>query len=165
MKERRRALAGRTGCGVCGIESLALLDLAPEKIEAPALPSDLGAAIGRAARELEAHQELMRQTGGVHAAAWCTPDGAIVKVVEDVGRHNGLDKLVGHLAMAGVDMRSGFVFLSSRASYELARKAARMNIPLLATISAPSSLAIDIAAQAGLKLASFCRRDGFVEYT
>jgi FdhD protein len=165
LKERRRALAGRTGCGVCGIESLALLDLAPEKIEAPALPSDLGAAIGRAARELEAHQELMRQTGGVHAAAWCTPDGAIVKVVEDVGRHNGLDKLVGHLAMAGVDMRSGFVFLSSRASYELARKAARMNIPLLATISAPSSLAIDIAAQAGLKLASFCRKDGFVEYT
>ncbi|MFL6672594.1 MAG: formate dehydrogenase accessory sulfurtransferase FdhD [Massilia sp.] len=165
LKGRRRALAGRTGCGVCGIESLELLDLVPEPIAPAALPADLGGAIARAARELATHQALMQQTGGVHAAAWCTLDGAIVKVFEDVGRHNGLDKLVGHLALRGIDMRAGFAFLSSRASYELARKAARMNIPLLATISAPSSLAIDIAAQAGLKLASFCRQDGFVEYT
>jgi FdhD protein len=165
LKGRRRALSGRTGCGVCGIESLELLDLVPDKIAPALLPADLGGAIARAARELAAHQVLMRQTGGVHAAAWCTRDGAIVKVFEDVGRHNGLDKLVGHLALRDIDMRAGFAFLSSRASYELARKAARMNIPLLATISAPSSLAIDIAAQAGLKLASFCRQDGFVEYT
>jgi FdhD protein len=165
LKGRRRALSGRTGCGVCGIESLALLDLEPEQMAPAALPADLGGAIARAARELAPHQELMRQTGGVHAAAWCTLEGAIVKVFEDVGRHNGLDKLVGHMALNDIDMRAGFAFLSSRASYELARKAARMNIPLLATISAPSSLAIDIAAQAGLKLASFCRQDGFVAYT
>jgi FdhD protein len=165
MKGRRRALAGRTGCGVCGIESLALLDLAPEKMAPAALPADLGAAIARAAAELPRHQVLMRETGGVHAAAWCAPDGAIAAVFEDVGRHNALDKLVGHLALQGTDLRSGFVFMSSRASYELARKTARMGIPMLATISAPSSLAIDIAAQAGLKLVSFCRRDGFVEYT
>jgi FdhD protein len=165
LKGRRRALTGRTGCGVCGIESLELLDLVPEKMAPARLPADLGGAIARAVRELSAHQVLMRQTGGVHAAAWCTLDGAIVKVFEDVGRHNGLDKLVGHLALRSIDLRAGFAFLSSRASYELARKAARMNIPLLATISAPSSLAIDIAAQAGLKLASFCRQDGFVEYT
>jgi FdhD protein len=107
----------------------------------------------------------MQETGGVHAAAWCTHEGAIVKAFEDVGRHNGLDKLVGYLALRGIDMRSGFAFMSSRASYELARKAARMNMPMLATISAPSSLAIDIATQAGLKLVSFCRKDGFVEYT
>ncbi|WP_296002019.1 formate dehydrogenase accessory sulfurtransferase FdhD [Rugamonas sp.] len=165
LKDKRRTLSGRSGCGVCGIESLALLDLDPEPIVAPALPPDLASAIARAARELTQHQALMRATGGVHAAAWCALDGAIVSVFEDVGRHNGLDKLIGHLALRGVDMRDGFVFMSSRGSYELARKAARMNIPMLATISAPSSLAIDIAAQAGMKLVSFCRQDGYVEYT
>jgi FdhD protein len=165
LKGQRRALAGRTGCGVCGIESLELLDLTPDKMAPASLPADLGAAIARAASELTQHQLLMQETGGVHAAAWCTLDGAIVKAFEDVGRHNGLDKLVGYLALHGVDMRSGFAFMSSRASYELARKAARMNMPMLATISAPSSLAIDIATQAGLKLVSFCRKDGFVEYT
>ena len=165
MKDKRRTLAGRTGCGVCGIESLALLDLKPEKYTTPPIDFDLAPAIERAAGELSRHQLLMRETGGVHAAAWCDTRGAIVKVFEDVGRHNGLDKLIGYLALQEVDMGRGFVFLSSRASYELARKAARMHIPLLATISAPSTLAIDIARQAGLKLASFCRRDGFVEYT
>jgi FdhD protein len=165
LKGRRRALSGRTGCGVCGIESLELLDLAPEKMPAPRLPADLGAAIARAAAELPRHQALMRATGGVHAAAWCGADGAIAAVYEDVGRHNALDKLIGHLALRGAALRDGFAFMSSRASYELARKAARMGIPMLATISAPSSLAIDIAEQAGLKLASFCRQDGFVEYT
>jgi len=165
LKGRRRALAGRTGCGVCGIESLELLDLAPEKMTASRLPADLGAAIARVAGELPRHQALMRVTGGVHAAAWCGADGAIAAVFEDVGRHNALDKLIGHLALRGTDLRDGFAFMSSRASYELARKAARMGIPMLATISAPSSLAIDIAEQAGLKLVSFCRQDGFVEYT
>jgi FdhD protein len=165
LKGRRRALAGRTGCGVCGIESLELLDLAPEKMPAPQLPADLGAAIALAAAELPRHQALMQATGGVHAAAWCGTDGAVSAVFEDVGRHNALDKLIGHLALRGADLRDGFAFMSSRASYELARKAARVGIPMLATISAPSSLAIDIAEQAGLKLVSFCRKDGFVEYT
>jgi FdhD protein len=165
LKGQRRALAGRTGCGVCGIESLELLDLAPEKMPASMLPADLGAAIARAAAELPRHQALMRATGGVHAAAWCGIDGAIAAVYEDVGRHNALDKLIGHLTLRGTALRDGFVFMSSRASYELARKAARVGIPMLATISAPSSLAIDIAERAGLKLASFCRKDGFVEYT
>ena len=107
----------------------------------------------------------MRATGGVHAAAWCGFDGAILAAFEDVGRHNALDKLVGHLALNGTDFGAGFAFMSSRASYELARKAARVGMPMLATISAPSSLAIDIAQQAGLKLVSFCRQGGFVEYT
>jgi FdhD protein len=165
MKEKRRAMAGRSGCGVCGIESLSMLDLAPEPIPAPWLGRDIAPAVAAAARELGQHQDLMRATGGVHAAAWCAPDGAILQVYEDVGRHNALDKLIGALALQGQDMRDGFVFMSSRASYELARKAARMGIPMLATISAPSSLAIDIAEQAGLKLVSFCRQDGCVEYT
>lgn len=165
LKERRRALSGRTGCGVCGIESLELLDLQPEPLPPPQLQIDLPAALARAAAGLRSHQALMEQTGGVHAAAWCAPDGTIVHAFEDVGRHNGLDKLIGHLALQNTDMRSGFVFLSSRGSYELARKAARMQIPLLATISAPSTLAIGIAVQAGMKLVGFCRHDTFVDYT
>ena len=142
-----------------------MLDLAPEQVAAPWQGRDVAPAVALAARGLGQHQELMRATGGVHAAAWCSPDGAILRVYEDVGRHNALDKLIGALALQGQDMRDGFVFMSSRASYELARKAARMGIPMLATISAPSSLAIDIAEQAGLKLVSFCRQDGCVEYT
>lgn len=166
MKARKRALAGRTGCGVCGIESLELLDLEPARMRAPAARLEpTREMIGRAVAALPSHQRLMRETGGVHAAAWCDACGEILHVFEDVGRHNGLDKLIGHLAMQRVAMDGGFVFLSSRASYELVRKAARMDIQMLATISAPTSLAIRIAEQAGLRLLSFCRKDGYVEYT
>ncbi|KUM05586.1 formate dehydrogenase accessory sulfurtransferase FdhD [Chromobacterium subtsugae] len=165
LKERRRSLEGRSGCGVCGIESLALLDLAPTPIAAARRIIARADIIARAARELPEHQRLMRATGGVHAAAWCGPDGAVLRAFEDVGRHNAMDKLIGHLALQGAALDEGFVFMSSRASYELARKAARMGIPLLATISAPTSLAVDIARQAGMSLASFCRKNGFVEYT
>ena len=165
LKDRRRALTGRSGCGVCGIDSLEMLDLRPEALPPALITVDLPRALVKAADGLRAHQALMQATGGVHAAAWCTPEGAIVHVFEDIGRHNGLDKLIGHLALQGTDLRRGFVFLSSRGSYELARKAARMRIPLLATISAPSSLAIRIATEAGMKLVGFCRQDAFVDYT
>lgn len=165
LKDRRRALTGRSGCGVCGIDSLEMLDLQPEALPPALITVDLPRALVKAADGLRAHQALMQATGGVHAAAWCTPEGEIVHVFEDIGRHNGLDKLIGHLAMQGTDLRRGFVFLSSRGSYELARKAARMRIPLLATISAPSSLAIRIATEAGMKLVGFCRQDAFVDYT
>jgi FdhD protein len=165
LKGKRRALAGSAGCGVCGIESIALLDLNPANIKHAGAAADVSAdAVNRAARELAAHQVLMRETGGIHAAAWCSRDGGIRDVFEDVGRHNALDKLLGRLARQGIDTRSGFVFLSSRASYELVRKAARLHIPMIATISAPTSLAIDIARQAGIRLLGFCRGDGFVEY-
>jgi len=165
LKDRRRALTGRSGCGVCGIDSIDMLDLRPTALPPSLIHVDLPAALARASSGLREHQALMRETGGVHAAAWCTPDGDIVHAFEDIGRHNGLDKLIGHLALNGTDMRRGFVFLSSRGSYELARKAARMQIPLLATISAPSSLAISIATQAGMKLVGFCRQEAYVDYT
>ena len=165
LKDRRRALTGRSGCGVCGIDSLEMLDLWPEALPPALITVNLPQALAKAADGLRAHQALMQATGGVHAAAWCTPEGEIVHVFEDIGRHNGLDKLIGHLALQGADLRRGFVFLSSRGSYELARKAARMRIPLLATISAPSSLAIRIATEAGMKLVGFCRQDAFVDYT
>ncbi|AHI66062.1 formate dehydrogenase accessory sulfurtransferase FdhD [Burkholderia thailandensis] len=165
LKEKRRALAGRTGCGVCGIESIDLLDLVPERVpDAGFLARIAPDAIARAARELPAHQALTRQTGGLHAAAWCDASGAIVHAFEDIGRHNALDKLIGTLTLTRADMTNGFVFLSSRASYELVRKSARVGIPMVATISAPSSLAIEIARQAGLRLVSFCREAGYVDY-
>jgi FdhD protein len=165
LKERRRALAGRTGCGVCGIESIDLLDLAPERVPATGFLERLAPdAIARAAHELPSHQALTRLTGGLHAAAWCDADGAISLAFEDVGRHNALDKLIGRLVLDRVDTTNGFVFLSSRASYELVRKAARIGIPMVATISAPSSLAIAIARQAGIRLVSFCRETSYVEY-
>ncbi|VWC41740.1 formate dehydrogenase accessory protein FdhD [Burkholderia arboris] len=165
LKAHRRALAGRTGCGVCGIESIAQLDLHPPRIAAAGAAAGIGAdAIARAARALPARQTLMRETGGIHAAAWCDRDGAVLDVFEDVGRHNALDKLIGHLARRRADPGAGFAFLSSRASYELVRKAARVGIPMIATISAPTSLAIDVAREAGVRLLGFCRNDGFVEY-
>ena len=165
LKEKRRALAGRTGCGVCGIESIDLLDLKPERVPDTGFLQRLAPdAIARAARELPAHQALTRLTGGLHAAAWCDAEGAIRLAFEDVGRHNALDKLIGQLVLDRADTKDGFVFLSSRASYELVRKAARVDVPMLATISAPSSLAIAIARQAGVRLVSFCREAGYVDY-
>lgn len=167
LKLQRRSMAGRSGCGVCGLESLEQIDLHPEPITTPPLHDDaeLVAAVANAVAQFGQYQELMRLTGGVHAAGWCDAAGNVLQVCEDVGRHNALDKLIGVLAATGVDMRRGFVFMSSRASYELVRKVARMQIPLLATISAPSTLAIEVASRAGIKLVSFCRQDACVEYT
>ena len=165
LKERRRALAGRTGCGVCGIESIDLLDLTPERVPDTGFLERLAPdAIARAAHDLPSHQSLTRMTGGLHAAAWCDAHGGISVAFEDVGRHNALDKLIGRLVLDRADTTNGFVFLSSRASYELVRKAARVGIPMVATISAPSSLAIAIARQAGIRLVSFCRETSYVEY-
>lgn len=165
LKEKRRALAGRSGCGVCGIESIDLLDLEPETVPDTGFLARLAPdAIARAARELPQHQALTKLTGGLHAAAWCDANGAILRAFEDVGRHNALDKLIGQLVIERADTQQGFVFLSSRASYELVRKAARVGIPMVATISAPSTLAIAIAKRAGLRLVSFCRESGYVDY-
>jgi FdhD protein len=165
LKDKRRALAGRTGCGVCGIESIDLLDLQPERVPDTGFLARLAPdAIERAARELPAHQQLTKLTGGLHAAAWCDETGAVRYAFEDVGRHNALDKLIGQLILRREDTTQGFVFLSSRASYELVRKSARVGVPMIATISAPTSLAIAIAKQAGLRLVSFARENSFVEY-
>jgi FdhD protein len=164
LKHQRRTLTGRTGCGICGIESLNLLDLRPEPVDASSAAQVGSAALQRILAELPKHQPITQATGCAHAAAWCTNEGMILRVFEDVGRHNALDKLLGWMAKAGIDPKSGLVFLTSRASYELVRKAARLNVPVLATISAPTALAIRIAQSAGIRLLSFCREQGFVEY-
>lgn len=160
LKDRRRSLAGRTGCGLCGIDSLAALDLHSGPVTRPAWTRDLPLSVVMTAMDaLPALQPLNTLTGGVHAAAWALPDGSLYKVMEDVGRHNALDKLIGWLAQEqdGGLVPEGFVAMSSRASYELVRKCARMGYPALTTISAPSALAIELATQADMALYSFCR--------
>lgn len=166
LKERRRTLAGRSGCGLCGLETLASLDINPSRIELACQQAPIDAnALARAVESLPAHQPLMQLTGGMHAAAWCDMGGQILAVHEDVGRHNALDKLIGHLVRKPFNPGEGFVLMSSRASYELIRKAARVGIPMLAAVSAPTSLAIEVARQAGIRLFGFCRENGHTQYT
>lgn len=165
LKQHRRSLAGRTGCGLCGIESLAALDLGSKPVTRPDWSRSLSfdTVLG-ALGELGSHQTINALTGGVHAAAWVLPDGTIAKVMEDVGRHNALDKLLGWLAGQDRKAVEGFVAMSSRASYELIRKSARMNVPALAAISAPSALAIRLAEQSQMGLLAFCRPKGMTRF-
>jgi FdhD protein len=162
LRERRRALAGRTGCGLCGVDSLSQVLRALPAVTPPALAPH---ALARAQRELPARQPLNALTGAVHAAAWCASDGTLRLVREDVGRHNALDKLVGAMARAAADPRDGFIAISSRASVEMVQKTAAAGVGLLAAVSAPTALAVRTAAGLGLALAGFVRGDDAVIYT
>ena len=166
FKARRRQLAGRTGCGLCGIDSLQAFQ---DTLPTPMLPArsarttDLSAAVRRALQALPSSQALQARSGGCHAAAWATPEGQIACVREDVGRHNALDKLIGAMALAG-PLPTGVVVVSSRASHEMVSKCARMGVGALGAISAPTSLAIRLAQRSGLRLYGFCRGDTVVAY-
>jgi FdhD protein len=147
-----RALEGRTGCGLCGIEDIAQVIRPLPKVARQAAIA--GEAILRAFADLPAHQPMNSLTRSVHAAAWCDPSGHVLMVREDVGRHNALDKLVGALARQDANFGSGFIAMTSRCSFELVQKAATMGVPLLATLSAPTALALDLAKRAGMTLAA-----------
>jgi len=165
LKERRRTLAGRTGCGLCGTDSLAEVRRAlpgAAKVPVVRLPPQ---APGRAQRELRRAQAVQQLTGASHAAAWCAVDGAVLIVREDVGRHNALDKLVGAMLRAGVDAAQGFICITSRASFEMVQKAAVAGAGALAAVSAPTALAVQTARDGGLALAGFVRGNDFVAYT
>ncbi|MES2070450.1 MAG: formate dehydrogenase accessory sulfurtransferase FdhD [Pseudomonadota bacterium] len=162
LKDKRRQLAGRSGCGVCGLESLAALDLSLPRLSDGLLITSQ--ALLRAFAAMQGLQEINAVTGATHAAAWADVDGNVVAVREDVGRHNALDKLIGALAAGKPARGAGFAIMSSRASYELVQKAARANMSMLATISAPTSLAISMAEQAGVSLLGFVRSGSFVVY-
>jgi formate dehydrogenase accessory protein FdhD len=162
LKTRRRQLAGRTGCGLCGIESLAQLDaVQPALVQAPTLAGD---ALALAVSALAGAQPLNARCGGLHGAAWCQADGSLVLAREDVGRHNALDKLTGALARSPWPASQGFVLMSSRASHELVHKTAMAGIGLLACMSAPSSLAVDTARSLGLHLWAFVREGRATRY-
>jgi FdhD protein len=163
LQSRRRNLAGRTGCGLCGAAAIADALRTPQRV--PAGVAIDSPALHRAFGELRERQAVNAATGATHAAAWASPDGALVALREDVGRHNALDKLIGHLLAQGVDTARGFALITSRASYEMVLKAAAAGMPLLAAISAPTAYAVRLAADAGITLIGFARTDRFVVYT
>lgn len=162
LKEQRRNMTGRTGCGLCGTESLAHAIRKIPVVESRLAISDR--AIQAALENLKQHQPLQAQTGATHAAAWCDADGAIVAALEDVGRHNALDKLVGHCLRAGNTFDNGFALISSRASFEMVQKSATVGIGCLVAVSAPTGLAIREARKANMTLVGFARPGRHVIY-
>jgi FdhD protein len=163
LKARRRSLAGRTGCGLCGVDSLGQVSREVKPVTARPLVDE--AAIHRAFVALGEGQALHALTGSVHAAAWAHADGTLFAVREDVGRHNALDKLIGAVALAGLDTAQGFAVVTSRASYEMVLKLASVGGGLLAAISAPTGLAIDLAQRSGVTLCGFVRDGRMAIYT
>ena len=163
LDRRRRSLSGRSGCGVCGSELLEAALRHP-----PPVAGDVRVgvdALRRALRELRGAQALGAATGATHAAGWAAPDGRVLLLREDVGRHNALDKLIGAMHAAHLPAEDGFLVVTSRASYEMAMKAASAGIALMAAISAPTALAISLAERANLTLVGFAREDGHAIYT
>ena len=163
LKTRRRAMAGRTGCGLCGVETL------PEVMR-PVTPVGAGTTwtpdvLAAGMRAMRAAQDLHGRTGATHAAAWLAPDGSLACVREDVGRHNALDKLLGALARDARDAATGVVLVSSRASFEMVQKSAMRGATLLAAVSAPTALAASLAERSNLTLIGFFRDADFSIYT
>ena len=154
---RGRAISGRTGCGLCGIEDLAQLPAARARLPRgrPIEP----AALGTALRALDQSQPLNAETRAVHAAAWCDRGGAIVALREDVGRHNALDKLIGALIRSDAGVDDGFIVITSRCSFEMVAKAAVFGASTLVALSAPTSLAIARAQACGVTLVAVARPD------
>ena len=164
LREQRRNMVGRTGCGLCGTESLAHVARAIARVPAQPLPAD--DAVQAALHSLKNHQPLQLQTGATHGAAWCDSRGQIVQAREDVGRHNALDKLIGARLREGGDQAfdKGFALISSRASFEMVQKSASVGISTLVAVSAPTALAIREARESGMNLIGFARPGRHVIY-
>jgi FdhD protein len=162
LKGQRRNLTGRTGCGLCGAETLQQAIRRPPPVTSSAIISASSLYAGMAA--MQAQQRMQQHTGATHAAAWLDADGNIDLVREDVGRHNALDKLIGAVAAERRDFSSGVALITSRASYEMVQKAATVGIGFLAAISAPTSLAVQLAEATNVTLVGFVRHQRHVVY-
>lgn len=162
LKDRRRNLTGRTGCGLCGVESLdaAVRNPAPVDDGLRVSPE----AIHKALENLSELQVVHKKTGAAHAAAFALPDGSVLYAREDVGRHNALDKLLGALAKNKIDPKSGFVVVTSRASYEMVQKTASQGIALLAAVSAPTAYARRLAEESNVTLIGMTRGNRMTVY-
>jgi FdhD protein len=163
FRDRRRRIAGPTGCGLCGIESLQQANQAPRIVTGDGLFD--GASIMQAQQDLFAAQKLHAQTHAVHAAAFWSPKGGLLSVREDVGRHNALDKLVGAMFRQDRTGQGGLLLLTSRVSVEMVQKAAVLGSPVIVAISTPTALAVRIAEQAGIILVALARNNGFEVFT
>lgn len=163
LQERTRNMAGRTGCGLCGIAEIEQV-LRPLP-HLPQTQSIMGAAINKAITALPAQQKLNRLTGAIHAAAFASADGQLLLVREDVGRHNALDKLCGAIHRTGLAPAAGMVLITSRCSMEMVQKTVTLGCPVLVAVSAPTALAIEIAQEHGLTVAAFARGNGFNLYS
>jgi FdhD protein len=163
LKERRRNLAGRTGCGLCGTESLEQVTRCKTVVSHRHHFTE--AAILNGMYAMQNLQPMQKQSGATHAAAWMTAQGLIEFVREDVGRHNALDKLIGVMAEQKQDFTAGVLLITSRASYEMEQKSAIMNVGVIAAISAPTSFAVELAEQTEVTLMGFMRDQSYVVYT
>lgn len=165
LQEQRRNMVGRTGCGLCGTESLANVVRTIAQVTPQSVPSDK--AVQAALLSLKNHQPLQMQTGATHGAAWCDSNGRILLTREDVGRHNALDKLIGARIREHADkaFADGFALISSRASFEMVQKSASVGIASLVAVSAPTALAIRQARSSGMNLIGFARPGRHVIYT
>lgn len=155
LADRQRALSGRSGCGLCGASSL---EQAVRSLRA--VPDTLRMthrALQAAMARVAAGQPLNEATGGVHAAAWTLASGEVVRIAEDVGRHNALDKLIGALCREQIGIADGALLLTSRASHEMVQKAATLGMQIVCAVSAPSTLAIRQAERCGVTLVAFAR--------
>ncbi|EPM0860846.1 formate dehydrogenase accessory sulfurtransferase FdhD [Klebsiella aerogenes] len=163
LKERRRALAGRTGCGVCGVEQLNDIGKPVEPL--PFSQTFALSHLDRALKQLNEVQPIGRLTGCTHAAAWVRPDGELAGGHEDVGRHVALDKLLGRRSAEGEGWQRGAALVSSRASYEMVQKAAMCGVEILFAVSAATTLAVEVAERCNLTLVGFCRPGRATIYT
>jgi FdhD protein len=164
LRVRRRAKAGPVGCGLCGVESIEEALKPAADVAGIALQVTAG-DISDAMASLSANQPLNAETRAVHAAGFYIPGRGMVAVREDVGRHNALDKLIGHLARERISGSDGAVIMTSRPSVELIQKTAKLGSGMLIGISAPTALAIDVATRAGMTLVALARGDDFEIFT